>query len=221
MLQKFKQEHDYINQPKPDGYRGLHLIYRYVGRYASAWEGLQIEIQLRSRLQHAWATAVETVDTLQKQALKIGGGSPEWRRFFQLMGSVMAIREGATLVPGTPASEQQLVAELRELSGSLRPEEKLTSYKKLITQTTERISGAKYFLLELRPSEQKVEVTGFKKGEVDEATNRYLELEKLLGERGDEAVLVSVGSFSDLLQAYPNYFLDTELFLDAWRKALE
>jgi hypothetical protein len=40
------------------------------------------EIQLRSRLQHAWATTVETVDTFTRQAIKTGGGKAEWRRFF-------------------------------------------------------------------------------------------------------------------------------------------
>jgi hypothetical protein len=51
----------YIDHPQVSGYRGVHLIYRYFSDRKTTYNGLQIEIQLRSQLQHAWATAVETV----------------------------------------------------------------------------------------------------------------------------------------------------------------
>ena len=60
--QIFKNEKDYISSPKSDGYRSYHLIYRYKGRGStSVYDGLQIETQIRTQLQHAWATAVEAV----------------------------------------------------------------------------------------------------------------------------------------------------------------
>ncbi|MBU6438396.1 MAG: hypothetical protein KGQ77_12790, partial [Betaproteobacteria bacterium] len=62
-----------------------------------AFNNQKIEVQLRTRLQHAWATAVEIVDAFTGQALKSGlklnSGDPKWRRFFALMSSVIAIRE--------------------------------------------------------------------------------------------------------------------------------
>ena len=61
---------DYLENPKQSGYRGVHLIYRYFSSTNEEHNGLKIEIQLRSKLQHAWATAVETVGTFIKQALK-------------------------------------------------------------------------------------------------------------------------------------------------------
>lgn len=54
---------DYISEPKEDGYRGIHLIYKYSNPRAPAYEGLSLELQMRTRLQHAWATAVETMGT--------------------------------------------------------------------------------------------------------------------------------------------------------------
>lgn len=53
---------DYIENPKDDGYRGIHLIYRYENdvKTAKPYNGLCIEMQLRTSLQHIWATAVET-----------------------------------------------------------------------------------------------------------------------------------------------------------------
>ena len=73
---------DYISRPKSDGYRGLHLVYRYKNTGDSPYSGLKIETQFRSFLQHCWATAVETVDIFYREGLKSHQGSPEWRRFF-------------------------------------------------------------------------------------------------------------------------------------------
>jgi putative GTP pyrophosphokinase len=39
---------DYIDQPKESGYRSLHLIYKYRNSAASAYDGLSLEIQLRT-----------------------------------------------------------------------------------------------------------------------------------------------------------------------------
>jgi ppGpp synthetase/RelA/SpoT-type nucleotidyltranferase len=54
---------DYITYPKKDGYRSLHLIYEYKSdKGKTDYDKLRVEVQIRSRLQHLWATAVETVD---------------------------------------------------------------------------------------------------------------------------------------------------------------
>jgi ppGpp synthetase/RelA/SpoT-type nucleotidyltranferase len=52
---------DYIASPKLSGYRGVHLIYKFRSDNPdrAAHNGQRIEVQIRSRLQHVWATAVE------------------------------------------------------------------------------------------------------------------------------------------------------------------
>ena len=64
--------YDYIENPKPDGYRGIHIVGRYRARITNndIWNGQRIEIQLRTKLQHAFATAVETVATFTRSGLK-------------------------------------------------------------------------------------------------------------------------------------------------------
>jgi hypothetical protein len=111
---------DYIAKPKESGYRGVHLIYRYLSdKNRTAYNGLKIEIQIRSRYQHAWATAVETVGTFVDQALKSSAGEEDWLRFFALMGSVIAMREKAPLVPKTPQRRSALIAELEDYAHRL------------------------------------------------------------------------------------------------------
>src|SRR5207249_1633670 len=104
---EFRSEKDYIETPKEDGYRSHHLIYQYKAKLGqnNSYDKLRIEIQLRTVLQHAWATAVEAVGIFTKQALKANVGNKDWLRLFALMGSEIAALEHTSLVPGTPASE--------------------------------------------------------------------------------------------------------------------
>lgn len=43
---------NYIAEPRRTGYRSLHLVYQYHTDRKREYDGLKIEIQLRSRLQH-------------------------------------------------------------------------------------------------------------------------------------------------------------------------
>lgn len=174
-----------------------------------------------TQLQHAWATAVETVGTFLEQSLKASQGSEEWLRFFKLMSSAIAYREGCPIVPGTPTARRELLRELKKSAKSLNVEAKLTAYHATIPllQMPE-IRGAHYFLMELRPAEGSFNVRSFKKGQLEEASALYLDVESRLSGPGAEAVLVSVDSIDALRRAYPNYFLDTRVFLDALNEAI-
>jgi ppGpp synthetase/RelA/SpoT-type nucleotidyltranferase len=218
---KLDDEDDYIRSPKRSGYRGIHLIYRYHSDKKETYNGLKIEMQFRSQLQHAWATAVETVGTFIQQALKASRGEKEWLRFFALMGTAIAIREKAPPVPETPTSRAQLVKELRHFAGRLDVETRLTAYGEAVNMAAAGASKAHYFLLAVDPKAKRVTVTGYTYMELEKASDEYLETERRISEEpGAEAVLVSVESLALLRRAYPNYFLDTRVFLDAVKQAI-
>lgn len=221
MKHRLVREDDYITQPKASGYRSSHLVYRYMSDKKETYNGLQIEIQLRSRLQHAWATAVETVGTFLQQSLKASQGTTDWLRFFSLMGSALALRERTPLVPETPGNKTRLVAELRHHVQLLDVRRRLESYRSTLeTRARPEARRARYYLLELNPSEGRLVVRGYKGNELDRATTEYLAVERALSGAGAEAVLVSVESLDQLRRAYPNYFLDTRVFLEAMRTAI-
>jgi ppGpp synthetase/RelA/SpoT-type nucleotidyltranferase len=71
---EFDHSKDYVGSPKSSGYRSYHLIYRYKSDVRTAYEDMRVEIQIRSALQHAWATALETIDLFTRQALKSSQG---------------------------------------------------------------------------------------------------------------------------------------------------
>ena len=68
MKHRLVSQKNYIGNPKPSGYRGVHLVYRYRSDRNDTYNGLLIEVQLRSKLQHAWATAVETAGAFLGQS---------------------------------------------------------------------------------------------------------------------------------------------------------
>lgn len=128
----------YIAEPKADGYRGIHLVYRYRSEQEKhhAYNEMKIEIQLRTKAQHSWATAVEIVDLFTGQGLKGDLGrneaDPEWKRFFALMSSWIAMEEESPTVPGAPTRKTTLLRELREVAVELHAVHVLTGYGRAI-----------------------------------------------------------------------------------------
>ena len=218
---KLEKMTDYIKTPKATGYRSIHMIYRYNSDRSDTYNGLQIEVQLRSPLQHAWATAVETVGLFTQQALKSSRGQMDWLRFFALMGSALAVREGQELVPGTPKGERELKREIREHAASLNVINHLHAFSQAL-QVTENpgTQRAHYFLLQLNPIAKQVIVVGYTRRELAKATQDYEVAEREGSASQVDAVLVSVESLASLKRAYPNYFLDTGLFIKAVEEAI-
>lgn len=216
---------DYISSPKSSGYRGIHLIYKcqYDKPNSIIYNDQYIEMQIRSRQQHAWATAVETVGTFLNQSLKSSQGEDEWLRFFELMGSILALREKSLLVPNTPSDKKELHAEVKKYAASLNVVHTLDMYGQAIRIGSDNTlgKGHYFFILRLEPLKGTMNIQGFPKKELDAATDKYLEVERQIeNEPGSQAVLVSADSFNSLRRAYPNYFLDTMVFIDELNRAL-
>lgn len=216
---------DYMANPKPSGYRGVHLVYRYHSEgQKAAYNGLKIEMQLRSRYQHAWATAVETVGTFSGQALKSSLGSESWQRFFALSSSLIAFRERLPVVPGTPNDRESLLEELKGLMSELRVVARLREYSRAlkdISAGAARMSGHQIYLLQLDPEAGALRVTGYSSENRVHAERDYAEAELFQRKRPSfDTVLVSVGSLASLQRAYPNYFADTRVFLELVSQAM-
>lgn len=222
---KIARRDDYIwEKPKEDGYRGIHLVMKYETNGAnSRYSGMRVEIQIRTRMQHAWATAVETVDTFTRQAIKSGKGEQDWRRFFALMGAEIAMREGTPLTPGTPIDTSQRRNEIRELEKRLAVIDHLRSFQQTLKVAKEipKSRGDDYLVLRLNLDEQQLYLYAYPTAAEAEAAYGGLEAdEDVKGIEKNDIVLVRVGSLDTLSRAFPNYFLDTTRFLELVEDAL-
>jgi ppGpp synthetase/RelA/SpoT-type nucleotidyltranferase len=222
---QFSKTYDYIAKPKLSGYRSVHFVYRFrsASEEHSCYNSQRIEIQLRSRLQHYWATAVETYSTFTGEALKSNVGSEEWKRFFAVVSSAFALKEKEPTVPGTPATLDALRPELFDLYMRLNVENVLSGWAAMVKdaagEKAEEVANADIYLLVLNPDTFSTELYPYPREKMADATARYAQIEK---ENPDlQAVLVSVDSVAALRTAYPNYFLDTAAFISGVNEVLE
>lgn len=206
---------DYIQNPKQSGYRSIHLVYKYKNPICPNYDGLFVELQIRSRLQHAWATAVETMGTYLEYSLKSSEGPDEWLNFFSLVGSAFAHMENTPPVPGyDDLTKEQTYDEVIGKSISLDVKNKLLAFSVATRHVVTDKKKGSYYLIKLDLKEKTVSIATFSKDQLDEANRKYIEIEKKISDGAQlQTVLVSTGSIKNLRQAYPNYFLDTRKFV--------
>ncbi len=91
---ELKSSYDYVAQPKESGYRSIHFVYKY--QSDDDYDGMLVELQIRTRLQHDWATAVETAELISHSPLKASVGDEHWQDYFKLVSAIFARQEKQT-----------------------------------------------------------------------------------------------------------------------------
>lgn len=230
-LHEFVTEDDYITKPKQSGYRSLHLIYRFKSIGHPQYNRTMFEVQLRTRTQHAWATAVETVGAVIGQALKASEGERKWLAYFQNAALALEYTESPAPAGIVETTRGTLARTLLELGKQLDVHKRLTAYRAALRATESKgAKSAAYFLLVLLPDQQQLQIKSFARHQAEEAYREYEMYERILplspvgGQlslfselsdySGAQAVLVGADSLRSIRESYPNYYLDTEVFLE-------
>ncbi|PKH68353.1 (p)ppGpp synthetase [Flavobacterium sp. ALD4] len=218
MAHKLEKVMDYVKNPKNTGYRSIHFIYTYSST-KDIYDGLKLELQIRTKLQHNWATAVETAGIITKTSLKSNQGPDEWLDFFKIVSSLFALKEKLPLMDDhSEFTMEELMIKCYNYCEELNILTKL----KAIRVSTNKIESdnfpGDYYLLNINIIEMFVNIQIFNKNQFEYATNEYLKLEKTINENENAVVLVSATSIKTLKKAYPSYFLDTSEFIQAIEK---
>lgn len=213
-----QRENDYILEPRDSGYRSLHLILKYQDdRGDGVYDRQTVELQLRTRLQHSWATAVEAVGLVRDEHLKGGGGSLGWRRFFELMSGEIAAYEGCSLPRNIPVDEKIRRAEIQKINEMIGAVQELDGLNEGLAAAENIRSSSGYFLLRFDRAARKVTVAPYTSPSIGA---RAYDAVDGFGASGTD-VLIEVDKMTDLRAAYPNYFLDVRQFLAFARAAVE
>jgi len=198
---------DYIIDPKDSGYRSIHMVFK-------CKNGFSIELQIRTIIQHAWATAVETMGTFLDHSLKSSEGPEEWLNFFALASSAFAILEST---PRAPEYDKYNPEEIFELL--LKKEQELDVLNKLagFRVAARHIKDDKkkghYHLITLNLDTKLANIQSYAPKDIDKANIEYsIKEERVSQGENIQVVLVSSESISTLKKAYPSYFLDAQLF---------
>ncbi|MCL5442386.1 MAG: RelA/SpoT domain-containing protein [Candidatus Marsarchaeota archaeon] len=223
---KPKRKDDYISKPKEDGYRSIHFVYKYFSDKNKVYNnGIFIEIQIRSKLQHAWATAVETVGTFTKHAYKSDEGDVEWQTFFRLASAAFAFIEKTPQVPNTPTDIEELRSEIKDKILNLKVFQRMRGFAAAFQEIRET-SAHHFFLLDLDIDKEQLKISSFPRSAEKLAVEAYDKAENEIKQIGDkkiqkDAVLVAADSVEELRKAYPNYFADTSAFISYLENFLE
>ncbi|MBD5347753.1 MAG: RelA/SpoT domain-containing protein [Bacteroides sp.] len=204
---------NYIEFPKESGYRSVHFVYKFVSDN-NDYNGLRVELQVRTKLQHFWAMAVETAGLVTKTPLKSSQGADEWLEFFKYVSSLFAIKEERNILP-VHSNQGLTTRDLMKLLYVLDKKYNLCDTLKALRVTNnfaikENYTN-KYYILNINFKTKRVNVNPY--NDETSAMNDYSRLERVSQDAKNAVVLVSVSKIKELQEAYPSYFLDTSDFL--------
>lgn len=199
-------KYDYIVRPKVTGYRGVHDIYEYNVRSArnAHLNGLYIEIQYRTLVQHAWATAVEVIGFVTESQPKFQKGDKRYELAMAYASEILARAHEMQLGPLPHLTYKELLEQFLELDAEISL---LRTLRGLAESKTE-ISGKKHAVLNMSPDGELV-VHSFR--DAADAIRKLFELEKQFPQ--NDVVLVRADSTEEVRLAFRNYFSDVHEFL--------
>lgn len=208
---------DYIEHPKPDGYRGVHQIFGYQVEprkgHASEnqpWNGMRIEVQYRTITQHTWATAVETAGLLTADNPKFKQGNQLVTDFFSVCSEMIArkFEKSNSCFPDLP--DEALCEDFVVLAAETHILEIFENVNTRIKDDVFSKNSILIFYFEPEDGQQEVEVLSF--SSINAAISEYNKIEERLAGIAD-VVLVKSEAEDSMRSAYRNYFADTEEFV--------
>lgn len=199
-----RSPNDYVTDAKLDGYRSYHM---YVYRKE---QEKPIEVQIRNKEMHSWATLVEIFDILYGLGIKEGNKANLQQQFLLLYSRKknMTIEDGLNMIK--IESKLQIFDDMCKMFSN--------NYTLVRQQWAVRHKGANYLVLEAGKG-YPTSIDAF--ASFNEAENCYYE--KYLQRRNTNLVMVYSRSsdFKDISFAYSNYILSVHSFFFDYKRVIE
>lgn len=205
-LRNHPDKYNYILNPKKTGYRGVHDVYEYNVNSESGknLKGLYIEIQYRTRVQHAWATAVEVIGFITESQPKFEKGDDRYGIAMALASEILARAYENNTSTYATLSNTELLKKFLEIESEIN----LIKTLKGVTAAKSNISEKKNTILHFSDN-GKLDVYSFK--DATEALKYLFDLEKRFPD--NDIVLVRADKSDDIRFAFKNYFGDSSEFI--------
>ncbi|HAD81517.1 MAG: (p)ppGpp synthetase [Candidatus Edwardsbacteria bacterium RIFOXYD12_FULL_50_11] len=205
-LRNEPDKYDYIKRPKETGYRGIHDVYEYDvnSEAGKALAGLYIEIQYRTLVQHAWATAVEVIGFITKSQPKFQRGDTRYERAMALASELLARAHEQQTASFPNASDREILDEFLLLDAELHLMQTLRGLNRAKSDVTDKRNSILIF-----SKVGELEVRSFR--DATDALSALFQLEKQMPDR--DIVLVRADTSEDVRLAFRNYFTDAREFV--------
>jgi putative GTP pyrophosphokinase len=199
-------KYDYIKSPKPTGYRGVHDVYEYDVRseVGKPLAGLYVEIQYRTLVQHAWATAVELIGFVTESQPKFQAGDKRYEDVMALASEILARAFEKLKGIYSDLEDREVVRRFLALDNKIGLLRTLRGLNAADNAVTENRNAILIFL----PSGD-LEVKTYR--DATDALRALFELEKQHPEY--DIVLVRADTSDEVRLAFKNYFSDARDFL--------
>jgi putative GTP pyrophosphokinase len=205
-------KYNYIKNPKETGYRGIHDVYYYDvnSQTGKAYKGLLLEIQYRTVVQHAWATAVEIIGFITESQPKFQQGDKRYEHCMALASEILARAHENMNGPFPDLDNKNLLIQFDALNTELHLMATLIGLNATDPKSTKNRNSILIFhpdgILEIRSYR--------------EATDALKELFKLEKESPDlDVVLVKADTNEEIRMAFKNYFSDAKDFVRLLKEA--
>lgn len=200
-------KYDYIKSPKLTGYRGIHDVYIYDvnSEYGHALKGLMVEIQYRTSIQHAWATAVEVIGNITESQPKFQEGDKRYEQVMALASEILARAYERARGPFPNLDDEAVVKQFVKLNDELG----LLNMLRGLNAAKASVSKNKNTIL-IFPESGELQIQTFR--DSTEALKRLFELEEQSNEH--DIVLVKADTSDEVRFAFKNYFSDAQDFIN-------
>ena len=200
-------KYDYIKHPKKTGYRGIHDVYEYDVNSISGkkLKGLYIEIQYRTLVQHAWATAVEVIGFITESQPKFQQGDKKYEELMALASEILARVYEDSRGPFPALSDREVLDKFLILEKELS----LLKTLKGLNQAENDVANKRNVIL-MFSQDGKLDVRSYR--DATDALRSLFDLEKQFPNK--DIVLVKADSSEEIKLAFRSYFSDAKEFLN-------
>ncbi|SEP90745.1 RelA/SpoT domain-containing protein [Pseudomonas sp. NFPP19] len=209
-----EEKYNYILYPKNTGYRGIHDVYEYDVNSTAGQDlaGLYIEIQYRTLVQHAWATAVEVIGFITESQPKFQQGDRRYEHAMALASEMLARAYENLKGPFPDLTDREVLEQFLEVDHELS----LLQTLRGLNQAKSQISDKRNTILIFSDTGD-LEVKSYR--DAPEALRALFELEKQMPNK--DIVLVKADSSEEVRLAFRNYFSDAREFIRLIDQACE
>ncbi len=199
-------KYNYIAAPKDTGYRGIHDVYEYDANSEAGadYKGLYIELQYRTKIQHAWATAVEMIGVISDNHPKFQQGDKRYEVVMAYASEILARAHEGMKSAYPNLTDEEVVTEF------LRLDRELDLMETLSALNASGDEDGKYGnLILISSASAPLEIRAFRRA--TEALRALFEIER--DNPTADVVLVKADTSEEVRVAFKNYFTDPSEFI--------
>lgn len=209
-LKNDEDKYDYMKAPKDTGYRGIHDVYEYDvnSTHGRRYKGLLIELQYRTFVQHAWATAVEVVGFITQSQPKFQEGDKRYEVALSYASEIIARAHEGMKSCHPDIEDAQVVEKFLECDHDLG----LMPMLRALNSADADVTANKNVILIFGDNDggrPDLETRSYR--DATEALRELFDLEKL--HPGKDIVLVRADTSDEVRVAFRNYFADAQEFI--------